>query len=124
MTIIVQDRAVVIPSGSFSIPAENVPDTLTSVRFSLKRCTTATPTFWPNIATVLNAEAWLSIDGAAFRMCGFVLGAPGGIEVENSIEQPLWWWGFSLFPGVNRQARFEVSVVNGPLVSELTLEAF
>ena len=123
MAIIVQDRAVNLPSGTRQITAENVPDALTQLRLTLKRCTSVTPTFWPNTLTLLNLAALISINGGPFVQCARVTGAPGGVQVESSVEQPFWWWGFTLWPGVNRQIRFEIEVINGPLVSELGLEA-
>jgi hypothetical protein len=121
---IVRNRAVNVPSGVRQLTAENVPDALKRLVFQLKRATTTTPSFWPNAATLLNITAFISIDGGPFNQCAKVIGAPGGILIEDGAEQPVWWWHFTLWPGVNRQVRFDVEVVNGPLVSELTLEAF
>jgi len=124
MADVVRNRAVNIPNGVREFTAENVPDSLTRLLFQLRRATTATPSFWPDPATLLSVTAFISIDGGPFMQCAKVTGAPGGVQMERGVEQPVWWWYFSLWPGVNRQVRFEVEVVNGPLASELTLEAF
>lgn len=122
-TIIIEDVPVALPTGLQQLPERNVPNALERVTMRLKRCTTATPTFWPNASTVLHAEAWLSIDNAPFVRISALRGAAGGILLDDGVEQPEWYWFFTIWPGANRRIRFDIEVENGPLVSEFSLEA-
>lgn len=125
MALIVQNRAVSVPSGGRSLLVENLPDGLSVAQITLKRCTAATPTLWPNVATVLGMSAFMSFDGGVNwqHVSGFA-GSPGGIYTDRlGNELAATIWRFSLHPGVNRQIRFDIDVQNGPLVSEITVEA-
>lgn len=121
MAIIVNDRPVSIPSGQQSFGTENVPDALTVVLFTLRYCTTATPTLWPNANTVIRTSAWQSNDGGTTWMHRSTMSSFGGIHVVKGVEDPETTWGFTLIPGLNRQIRVDVEVENGPLNTRIDL---
>lgn len=121
MAVLFSNRPVSVQSGAQTFGASNVPDTLSDVLFTLKYCTTATPTFWPNANTVLNLSAFMSLDAGATWRSLSTMGTFGGIHLSKGVEVPETTWGFSLFPGINRLIRIDSNVANGPLVSEATL---
>lgn len=123
MAIIVQGRAVSIPSGQRQLSRDNVPDALTMLLLTLKYCTTATPSFWSNPATILRVTPWLTLDGGVTWLQRGFWETNGGIHVVKGIELPETTFGFSLLPGVNRDLRLDVEVLNGPLVSEVDVVA-
>jgi hypothetical protein len=123
MAIIVQGRAVSIPSGQRQLSRDNVPDTLTMLLLTLRYCTTATPLFWANAATILRVTPWLTLDGGVtWKQRGF-WETNGGIHLDHGVEVPESTFGFSLLPGTNRELRLDVEVLNGPLASEVDVVA-
>lgn len=125
MTVLVQDFPVNLPTGPGSLPVQNVPDGLTSGTMRMRRCTTATPAFWPNANTILGCKLWMSTDnGANWTYHGGFDGSAGGIRFDRGagVELDFDTTRFDLPPVPNRKVRFDFSVQNGPLVSEVTLE--
>jgi hypothetical protein len=120
----ITNQPVSIPTGLSAFGPTTVSDSLSNVTARLKRCTAATPTFWCNEATAVRMKLFVSTDGGSsyVQSCGF--GASGGtLTNRQGQEIPESWVLCQLPAGTSRRLRAEVAVENGPLVSELTLEA-
>lgn len=124
MAILLNHVAVNIPTGAQEFGPANVPNNGEIFTLRMARCTTATPTFWPDAATTINANIWISFDGGTtwpYILIGF--GSNGGIytlrngtQLAESVAT-----GFAVRQG-GRQIKAEIVVTNGPLVSEITME--
>src|SRR5262245_24525695 len=121
MAILVDHQPVNLATGTHTFgPFTVVGGGLVNVR--LARCTTATPSFWPNVATgvALSVEnspdsgaTWLGMAG--FTSNGGILIGRGGAEVpETTMRCPL--------PPSATRLRAIIVVTSGPLVSQVTLE--
>lgn len=124
MAIVLNHVAINIPTGTHEYGPANVPNNGETFIVRLARCTDATPQFWPNPATSVKANVWMSTDGGAtwpFIVIGF--GAEGGIYIRrDGVQSPeSSAQGFMQRQG-GRQIKAEVIVENGPLLSELTVE--
>lgn len=109
------------PTGTYNIPVSNVPSWATRLSFDMARCTTATPTIWPNESTTITINIELQIDGGEWRpFLGFT--AKGGIASRNGVEAQRSGTGSGLPAGNNRKIRGTVSISNGPLRSEANVE--
>src|SRR4051812_42143110 len=113
-------------SGSHSAGPIDVADDVTSVDFSVARCTTATPTIWPNTATTLRVVPQMSIDGGlTWIECG-AFTAQGGIGLgKGGVESPFSIGGGSLpapVNGITRRYQVTATITNGPLRSSMTIE--
>lgn len=119
---IVDNLPITIQSGSQLIGPANVPKGSTAVIVHLARCTTATPTFWPDVNTQLQCFVEVSLDNGqhwqpnnGFSAIGGILLARDGSEIpESTMTCPI--------PAGTDRMRFNVTVTNGPLVSALTTE--
>lgn len=110
-------------SGSQSFGPVTVTDGLNALVVRLARCTTATPTFWPNAVTSVDAQLELSMDGGATWESAGGLGSVGGINtLRGGGESTETVLRCPLRSGNARRLRATVTVVNGPLVSQLTVE--
>jgi hypothetical protein len=122
MPIIIDHVPVNQPSGSRTYGPANVSNAVSDITIRIARCTTATPTFWPNDTTTLAVTIEVSVNGGAFQFCcgfesfGGINIGKGGQEATESVVQ------CSMPGGINRQARATVVVTGGPLVSQLTVE--
>jgi hypothetical protein len=125
MTLLLDHRPINVPTGTQEFGPANVPSTVTSFGVRLARCTTATPTFWPNASTTVNASLLLSNDGGATypRGAGGFTGAGGIIKVQG-VEAPEsnMFGGVSAPLGAGWQIKAVITVTGGPLVSQLTVE--
>jgi hypothetical protein len=108
------------PSGSRTVAARNVPDWATHFQFEFARCTSADPTIWPNVATTLRIDFEVFVDGQWFYGGGYT--AVGGVITDDDGELPLSFARFTLRPGVDRQIRGNVTITNGPLRTEGSIE--
>lgn len=131
MSTIVNNFPLNVASGSQNLGPAAVPDADSSLLLHLTRCTTATPTMWPNESTFLQCDIFISTDGGATypTVPQFSLGSFGGILIGNDkvtgnpVELPETKLRVDLPPGTNRKLKATVTVTNGPLVSACTIEA-
>jgi hypothetical protein len=125
MAVLLDHQPINVPTGTREFGPANVPPTATTFGVRLARCTTATPTFWPNASTGVNAQLLLSNDGGATypRGAGAFTGV-GGITTVKGVEaqESNMFGGISQPLGPNWQIKAVVTVTNGPLVSQLTVE--
>jgi hypothetical protein len=112
-----------LASGTLTPPDVAIQNQVTTVIMKLARATTATPSFWADPATEIAGNVYLSTDnGASFlHIVGF--SAPGGVIVSRGAEVPFTIVSCPLnSTGPQRRLKVDVTVTNGPLISELTLE--
>lgn len=117
------NQSVNIPTGTrqFSV---NIPNGLTAITVQLARMTAATPTLWTNPATTLNMNLSLSLDGGQSFNFYSGFSAQGGAFIgKGGIEIPYSSMTFNLPAGASRRAQVEIIVENGPLVSNVAIEA-
>jgi hypothetical protein len=125
VSVIIDHQPINQPSGSREYIIGAVPSNVTSCTVRLARCTSATPTFWPNANTQANADIWLSYDGGTtypIILIGF--GASGGIGLINGVEVAESAASGSDPAGAiaGRRLKAVITIQNGPLVSQLTVE--
>ena len=119
-------RTVVMPlknyaSGDNSFGPVSIADAATRFDFEVARCTTADPTIWPDPATILRVDVEQFTNGEWREVCG--LEAGGGIlPGKNGGEATESRCGAPFFEGTSRQIRGTVTITNGPLRSQGTVE--
>lgn len=117
----------VLPLANYSNGTRNfgpiaIDDAVTSIDFSIARCTTATPTIWPNVSTTLEIIPEVSLDGGSTWIeCGRSL-STGGISTFKGNEVTHTITGGSIPAGANRQYRLTTTIAGGPLRSSATVE--
>lgn len=109
-------------NGDYALGPADVPDWVKFIGVELIRCTTATPTIWPNQSTQFEAVMELSMDGGAtWGLAGRVTGV-GGIFVNKlGIEAPVTAFGAGIAPGVGRLIRGTASITGGPLRTQVSV---
>jgi hypothetical protein len=96
----------------------SLPAWVTTVHFSVARCTSADPTIWPNAATTVTVTCFTSFDnGVTWTQAGGFSGS-GGIVVIKGVERATMENEISVPLGNNRQFRADVVIDNGPLFSK------
>lgn len=98
---------------------------VTSVLFSIQRCTTATPTIWPNVSTTLEIIPEVSLDGGASWIEAGRTTNVGGISLFKGTELAFSMSGGYLpaeVNGVTRQYRVQTTIAGGPLRTSATVE--
>lgn len=122
---------VALPLGNYAnqtrvVGPFNVADGVTSMDFSIARCTSADLTIWPNASTTLSVKPEVSCDGeVTWIECGAFTSAGGIATGKNGQEAPFTIGGGSLPPpvnGVTRRGRFTITIAGGPLRSSATAE--
>jgi len=124
-TVLVQ-TPVNQPTGTHDYGPVNMPDSLAQATVRLARCTTATPSYWPNTSTRVSAQVLMSFDGGitfphlivGFSATGGIIYDKDGNEIPESNARTVDMPG-----GLGRKVKATVSVTNGPWVSQLTVEA-
>lgn len=106
------------PNGTRTSSAVNVPDTATSAAVQVQRCTSATPTIWPNATTSLSITAELSLDGGTNWTTIGSWTSIGGIDSYHGVETPWSSATFSLPAGAGRKLRSTATIAGGPLLSQ------
>jgi hypothetical protein len=107
-------------NGTRSFGPVAIPDAVHSLVFRVARCTSATPTIWPNEATVLACDIEIFNNGewrgwAGMRSEGGIAsGRFGGEAAETTI-------GGVLPEGTGRQLRGTVTITSGPLRSTMVI---
>lgn len=110
------------PNGTHTSGIIDIADDVTSVDFNIQRCTTATPTIWPNASTILVIAPEVSVDGGPFIANGSS-SSSGGIGFDkHGGEAAFTLAGGSLPPGINRRYRVSAIITGGPLRSTATIE--
>lgn len=104
----------------------DVADDVTSILFTIQRCTTATPTIWPNVTTTLEILPELSLDGGStWTEVGRTTNV-GGIQLSKfGTELAFAASGGYLPPaenGITRQYRVRTTIAGGPLRTSATAE--
>jgi len=124
--ILIDHQSINQPTGTRDYGPANVADGLTSATLRLARCTSASPTFWPNQSTQVIAQAWISFDGGVtFPYLAVPLAGKGGIVTnpKTGVEVQESGVRFTGVPlGSGRMIKATVAVTNGPLVSQITVE--
>jgi hypothetical protein len=94
-----------------------VPDTTKSCDIQVQRCTTATPTIWPNAATILETIPEISVDGGVTWIEAGRSKAGGGISFgKDGVTEIAFAASGGFLPvGTNRLYRCTFIIVNGPL---------
>ena len=109
-------------NGTRNIGPIDIADNVQSIDFNIQRCTTATPTIWPNSTTILDYASEMSIDGGPWQPAGGFT-ASGGIGFDKQHnEAPFTLGGGTLIAGINRQYRATLTISGGPLRSTATAE--
>lgn len=67
------------PNGTTTIPKTALPANSTQISLVLNRCTTATPTIWPNSTTTIAVDLQISYDGGASFVAAGGFTSAGGI---------------------------------------------
>jgi len=126
MTTLIDHVPINQPTGTHTYGAYNVPDGVSSATLRIARCTTATPTFWPNASTTVDAKAMMSFDnGATFPYQVATISSKGGIVTHPDTGEQVTETGVSVTGvrlGANRKIQATITVTNGPLVTQVTLE--
>lgn len=105
------------PNGTQTSSAVAVDDAATMLTFSIQRCTTATPTIWPNSSTTLSINVEQSNDGGSTWQPNCSFTSAGGIVSVKGVEQSTSYLQTNLFPGTNRKLRATATIAGGPLRS-------
>src|SRR4051812_33247046 len=107
-----------LPSGDTPFGPFAVPNGLAGFQIIMARCTTATPTIWPNAATTAEVHFQFSWDGGVTwsdpnaNMAGPV---GGGIQSGRSGEMASWISQWRFNPAAPTHLQGFVRVTNGPL---------
>lgn len=110
-------------NGTRQSSAMDIADDVTHVDFSIQRCTTATPTIWPNASTTLEIIPEVSLDaGVTWLEAGRSASAGGISRGKQGEEIAFAIGGGGLPPGINRQYRVRTIIAGGPLRSAATAE--
>lgn len=124
MSVLIDHQAVNVATGSQDLGPVNLPDGLSTLTIRIARCTTPTPTIWPDVATSISVGLFVSVDNGANWIASGSLTSTGGIVVRLGVESPETVMDVSPLPvGNGRQVKATVAVQNGPLVSNVTVEA-
>lgn len=112
------------PSGTQNLPVTSVPDTANFFYLEIQRCTSATPTIWPNEATTLTIDLEISYDNGVTWQDFAGYQDSGGIVINhNGVEQPNSVMQAPMEPGTKRKLRGTVVIANGPLRTQGFYEA-
>ena len=88
MTTIFSSGTLTIPDGTFSIPSTPFGIPSQRLQIDLARDTTATPTFWTNVSTVVDVALEVSYDGGnTWLGGGSFAGSAGGIALDKNGNQ-------------------------------------
>ncbi len=125
MTTLIDHQSINLATGTRTIGPVDIADGINTIEFRIARCTTATPTFWPNASTTLTLAIEVSYDGgASWNFESSVNGIHGGIEpglhgVTERADDFLILTGLPQTSG--RKLRGQLQIANGPLVSQFTV---
>jgi hypothetical protein len=102
-------------TGTLAIPQFNIADGAIGYTIYLARCTTATPTLWPNVSTTIEVSIEISFDGGTVWGGGGSFTESGGIRSFKGSELANSAGFFGIQAGTNRKGRGAVVITNGPM---------
>lgn len=113
-------------NGSRQLGPIDIASDVTSVLFNIQRCTTATPTIWPDVNTTLDIIPEVSQDGGITWIEAGKTTNVGGIQLSKFGTE----LGFSLsggglpaeVGGITRKYRVTTVIAGGPLRTSATVE--
>ena len=112
-----------LPSGVSLIPATAVPAGTRSITLAMQRCTSASPTVWPNQATTIQIDVYGSMDGSTWQHIGAATAA-GGVwtdpDTGTEASETSLVFGFAASPAY---VKATATVANGPLYTGGTVTA-
>ncbi len=104
----------------------DVADDVTSIDFNIQRCTSATPTVWPNAATTLDITPEVSIDGGLTWVESGKSTNVGGIQQAKGGGELAFARSGGSIPsaanGITRQYKVTTVIAGGPLRTSATVE--
>lgn len=108
-----------IPTGEFTIPVTSLPASINTLTVSVARCTTATPTIWPDPATTLMVQTQYSYDGAVTWDFPDTWGGVGGIfhDPKTNTDIAMTSSQQVFDKGSPTHVKGKLTVTNGPLVT-------
>lgn len=123
MAILADHVPLTLSTGTSLLGPFPVQDAVSEIQASLARCTSATPTVWPNTSTTIAITVECSVDnGISFGVVASAT-AQGGIHTQlNGVQAAATTVKAPLPTGSKRQVRCLYTVANGPLVTTGTLE--
>lgn len=87
----------IYPAGTHLIPASNLNNNVAAYLLEIARCTTATPTIWPDPASTIEINIEVSFDNGVTWVGGGGFSAYGGIYVRRDGTE-----------GTTSSARFDI----------------
>lgn len=126
MVVLIDHAPVNQPTGSQDYGPVNVPNNTKIYTLRLARHTTATPQFWPNVATVVDIKLLLSLDGGQtfpIVVLGFITNGDTKVIMGKELPENAFVINYASAFGIGAKAKAAVVVTNGALVSQLTVEA-
>ena len=123
MALLLNKAPVAIAAGTQNFGPVNVPGAVSQIRIALGRNTTLTPLLWPLASTTITLSLLISIANGPFTpLAGFT--AEGGLAINDDgiTEIPESNTIIALPSGANRKLNGSVSVTNGALSTNITIE--
>ena len=113
-------------NGTRQLGPIDLASDVTSVLFSIQRCTTATPTVWPNASTTLEIVPEVSLDGGVTWIEAGRTTNVGGIQLSKFGTELAFALSGGYLPaevgGVTRQYRVQTTIAGGPLRTSASVE--
>lgn len=106
------------PDGIYTFGPIATPNGLDGFDIRVGRCTTATPTLWPNVSTTVKIDMQYSYDGGVTYT---PLGAnsfgpvPGGIISSHGVETAEWVTSAHFSPNEPTHFKGQITVAGGPI---------
>lgn len=113
------------PNGPNATPFRPIPDDCTRVSVEVATCTTADPTIWPNVSTVLQLFIDVKFSDGSILSAGSgecVGGIHPGLHGQEAAVRRVILDGLTPMP--NRSVRLRGEITGGPLRTFGTVEAF
>lgn len=124
MTAVVSNFPVNLASGVQALGPSALPDGMSSLTVRMARCTTVSPTIWPNVTTTIAVALFVSVDGGLSWIAAGAFTAGGGIYIRGGVELVETNLTVSPIPaGSSRQVKGTITVADGPLVSSVSIDA-
>jgi len=120
-------RELVLPLANYQngirqVPERSLPDSASELYFEFARCTSATPSIWPNETTRLQMDFEGSTDGITWFPAGGFSSIGGIITRFNGVEVPLTTIRLPLPKLAGRLIRATIQITGGPLRTEGSIE--
>lgn len=113
-------------NGTRNLGPVDLASDVTSVLFSIQRCTTPTPTVWPNASTTLEIIPEVSLDGGTTWTEAGRSTNVGGIQIAKGGGELAFALSGGFLPdqvgGITRQYRVTTIIAGGPLRTSATVE--